>query len=129
MSGNDERHIWYNTINDVQDKNCEGIIDVFMHRNRLCAIYHRVMHEFDFHNGYVEVLASNFGISYEDVALNIDTVELTYAGVLRNANIPKKAWFLGFDTAHGYNTPESQTYAAVKLTTKQLADELIEKGI
>lgn len=78
-----------------------------------------------YHNGYVEV---NGTPKYNKVKVS---EELTFSGNLKHLDKKLKGWFVGFDTAHYWNTihRKSQTQEAVKKATRELCDELIKLGI
>lgn len=116
------------------------IAEKFTYRRRTCVIVKvvnvplRVAPEGVCYNGYVSVIPRNrrnSSLVFDD---RIKTVELTYFGGLGHlpkSDIPKRLWFLGFDTTHIWNTeqPLTQTLGYVKRQTKKLADEMIRKRV
>jgi hypothetical protein len=118
------------------------IMDVFKIGDRLCVVARmRPFVNFpsdkvplgEYHNGYVQVSDKNKGVPYDRFVSKIETDELTFGGELNTSSrrIPKKTWFFGFDSAHYWNDldPASKTRMDVKVRTKRLAEEMIEKGI
>ena len=74
-----------------------------------------------FHNGYIELKGEEGKNDYDDYS-----EEINYRGCLEHLGIKTKKVFIGFDTAHPYNTerPESQTKESVLIMCKELIDEL-----
>ena len=79
-----------------------------------------------YHNGYIQT-KNNTQLDYDDFNSEIESDELTFNGELKRFNVP--GWFLGFDSAHVWNTPLTSSHHSVKERTIQIADEMIKLGI
>jgi hypothetical protein len=106
------------------------IVDIFRVEDRLCVVVARHMMAIDgFHCGYVEV---NTVKDYDNY--DIDIEELTFGGQMTGWDVDgmvdgiKNVEFVGFDSAHLQDTPETSCFEAVKFRTIELAEELIKKG-
>lgn len=88
-----------------------------------------VLHKY--HNGYVEFKRKG-GKTPDYEEIDGLSQELTYSGRLEHFPElkPHNKWYWGFDTAHHHNClrPETRTKKAVLKATKELCDEMIEKG-
>ena len=109
------------------------IVEIFKHRRRICVVIAASLSKsMNFHNGYVSMLSKNSGRDYSEFYGKNLPEEPTFSGDLdfyRKSEIPLGTWFMGFDTAHIWDTSTTQSLDAVIQRTKDLADVMIELKI
>lgn len=74
------------------------------------------------YNGYIKLADSRkelYDVDYESLNPEVEREELTFSGEIND-----RGFFVGFDTLHVNDTPETQTVDAVTERTKRLAEEL-----
>ena len=101
------------------------IVEIFQVKTRLCLVIKRRLLDEIYHNGYVQTQKKHYGIDYEKFINRVDTDELTFSDYIGDE------YFFGFDSAHAWNDhePISKTQKFVKNKTKELALEMIKRGI
>jgi hypothetical protein len=109
-------------------------VEIWKERNRICVVFQfhplqnvPTIEPYPYCTGYVSTLKKNYGKSCIEFEEKIISEELTFAGNL--CLFSDEIWFLGFDSAHAFDSEKTRSPEAVRKRTKRLAHEMIEKKI